>query len=101
GQRADTGGLEPDLLDRARYRALLALVGDGVADAERLVEDDRERGEQVGEDALRGKPDGDAADAEPGDQRGDVDAEVVQHDDAGDREDPDRDQQPDDAERAG
>src|SRR5690606_20040520 len=26
GQRADTGGLEPDLLDRARYRALLALV---------------------------------------------------------------------------
>ena len=37
---------------------------DGVAALERLVEQDRERREQVGENALRRKADGDAADAE-------------------------------------
>ena len=56
------------------------VVGDRVAAAERAVEDDRQRGEQVGEDALRGEADRDAADAETGDQPGDVDPEIVEHD---------------------
>ena len=76
GARADAGGLEPDPLDRAGGPALvdLAAVIDRVAAPERPVEDDRERREQVREDALRGEADGDAADAEAGDQGGDVDA---------------------------
>ena len=48
-----------------------------------------ERREQIVEDALRGEADGDAADAEAGDQAGDVDAEIVEHDDDRDREDGD------------
>ena len=40
-----------------------------------------ERRKQIGKDALRGKADGDAADAEAGDKRGDVDAEIVEDDD--------------------
>ena len=69
GHAAQPGGLEADALDRADGRA----VADRVAAAERLVEQDRQRGEEVGEDALRGQADGDAADAEAGDQGGDVD----------------------------
>ncbi len=74
---------------------------DVVADAEGPVEDDRERREQVGEDALRGEADGDAADAEAGDEAGDVDAEIAEHHHQRDREQHDRDEQADDAERAG
>ena len=54
---------------------------DRVAAPERLVEQDRERREQVRENALRGEADRDAADAEAGDQRGDVDAEIVEDED--------------------
>ena len=63
-KRAQAGGLEADPLDRAGG----GVEADRVAAAERAVEHDRQRGEQVGENALRGKADGDAADAEPGDQ---------------------------------
>ena len=76
--RAQAGGLEADPLDRAGGGVAVA---DRVAAAERPVEHDRQRREQVGENALRGEADGDAADAEPGDQRGDVDAEIVEDDD--------------------
>ena len=58
------------------------------------------RREQVVENALGGEADGDAADAEAGDQAGDVDAEIVEHDDDGDDEDGDGDEQADDADRA-
>ena len=77
GDRADPGALEADLLDRAGG----LVEADRVAAAERLVEDDRERREQVREDALGGEADGDAADAEAGDQAGDVDAEIVEDED--------------------
>ena len=60
GSRAQPRGLEADALDRAGA----LVVADRVAALERLVEQDRERREQVGEDALRGEADGDAADAE-------------------------------------
>ena len=73
-----------------------AAVADRVAAAERPVEHDRQRGEQVGENALRGEADGDAADAEAGDQRGDVDAEIVEDDDDRDGEHRDADQHADD-----
>ena len=49
---------------------------------------------------LRGEADGDAADAEAGDQAGDVGAEIVENDDRRDREDRNRHQQPDDVHRA-
>ena len=44
------------------------VIGDRVAAAERAVEDDRERGEQIREDALRRETDRDAADAETRDE---------------------------------
>ena len=74
-------------------------VADRVAAAERPVEHDRQGGEQVGENALRGKADGDAADAEAGDQRGDVDPEIVEDDDQRDGEHGDADQHPDERHR--
>ena len=71
---ADARGLEPHLLDRA-----LVLVDDNVvAEHEGLVEDDGQRGEEVAEDVLHRQRDGDAADAEAGDERRDVDAVVLQ-----------------------
>ena len=79
---------------------LISLELDRIAAPERPVEDDRQRREQILEDALRGEADGDAADAEAGDQAGDVDAQIVEHDDQRDREDRDADQQPDDPHRA-
>ena len=81
GDRAHPRRLEADLLDRARGR----VPADRIAAPERLVEQDRERREQIRENALRGEADGDAADAEPGDQAGDVDPEIVEHDDERDR----------------
>ena len=52
-----------------------SLDADRVADVERLVEHDRQRGEEVAEDVLDRERDRDAADAEAGDERRDVDAE--------------------------
>ena len=52
-----------------------------VADRERAVEHDRERGEQVAEDALRRKRDRDPADAQRGDQRRDLHPEIVEPED--------------------
>src|SRR3546814_2427271 len=66
-RRADMRALEADALDRPRR----IVVFDRLSDAERPVDDDRERGETVGKDALRGETDRDAADAEPGDEAGD------------------------------
>ena len=94
--RAHPRRFEPDLLDRARSR----VPADRIAAAERPVEQDGERGEEIGENALRGEADGDAANAEARDQPGDVDPEIVEHDDERDREDGDGDEQPDDADRA-
>ena len=74
GDRAHARRLEADLLDRAGGR----VPADLIAAAERLVEHDRQRREQIGENALGGEADGDAADAEAGDQAGDVDAEIVE-----------------------
>ncbi len=66
------------------------LLADGqeVADLERLVQRDGQRGEQVAQHVLHRQRDGDAADAEAGDQRRDVDAEVGQQHQEGD--DPDQ-----------
>src|SRR3546814_14512560 len=64
GIGADAGRFEPDRLDRSRTVA----VADLIALAERPIEDDRQCGEQIGEDALRGEADRDAADAEPRDE---------------------------------
>ena len=93
--RPQARGLEADPLDGAR--GLVEL--DGVAALEWLVEQDRERGEQVGEDALSGEADRDAADPEARDQRGDVDAEIVEDDDDREREQGDADQHADDGQR--
>ena len=48
---------------------VIVIDADRVADVERLVEDDRQRGEEVAEDVLHGERDRDAADAERRDQR--------------------------------
>jgi hypothetical protein len=69
-------------------------------DQKRLVERDRQRGEEVAQDVLDGESHGDAADTQARDERRDVDAEIVQreqhdqgpHDNAHD--------EPDDAERS-
>ena len=45
---------------------------------------------------MRGEADGNAADAEPGDQRGDVHAEIVENDDDREREQGDADEHADD-----
>ena len=50
-----------------------------VADAHRLVEDDRDAADDVLERLLRGERHGNAADAEAGERGGRIDAEVVQH----------------------
>ncbi len=96
-ERAKPRGLQADSFDRADALA----VADRVSAPERLVEQDRKRCEQVGKDALGREPDGNAADTESGDQRGDVDAEIVENDDDGDREQGDADQYPDKRHRIG
>jgi hypothetical protein len=75
------------------------VVADNVADAERAVEDDRQRREQVGEHALRRQADRDAADAEARDQAGHVHPDIVEHDDQRDREQREGDEQADEPER--
>src|SRR6185436_17613526 len=77
GEAPDARGLEPDMLDRAVH----AFDLNRVAHDEGLVEDDRERGEEISEDVLDGERDGDAADAKSGDEGRDVDAEVLQRGD--------------------
>ena len=57
--------------------ALEVVHGDRVADDERLVEHDRERREQVGEDVLQRERDRDAADAESGEDAAGLEAEVL------------------------
>ena len=96
-EAADPGRLDADPLDRAR------LVADGheIADHERLVQHDRERREQVAQDVLGGERDRDAADAEPGDQRGDVEPEVVEDQQERDRPDHDAREQLDQVQRVG
>lgn len=96
GESADARALQADRFDDAVGRA----VADLVAAAERSVEDDCKRGEEVAENALRGEADGNATDAQAGDQSGDVDAEIVEHDDQRDSEQRDGDEQADEAHRA-
>ena len=63
-------------------RALDACDGDVFAHPERLGEDDRQPGNHVAEHALGGERHAGAGDAEPGDQRQQLHAEVLQrHDD--------------------
>src|SRR3546814_19714856 len=82
------------MLDRAGS----LVESDRIAAAEGPIEDDRKGGEQIGEDALRGQADGDAANAKPRDEAGDVDAEIVEDEDDRDREQRDRHEQTDNAE---
>ncbi len=96
GRGANPRGFDADPLDRAGDRAIV----DRVAAAERPVEQDRERREQVGEDALCRKADRDAADTEARDQPGDIDPEIVEHDHQRDREQREGDEQADDPHRA-
>ena len=70
------------MLDRALDRPDLEIV----ADLHRLVEDQRRTGDDVLERLLRRQRDGEAADAEAGEERRRVDAEVAQ-----DRQHADRD----------
>ena len=77
-ERADPRRPQADLLDRADKVVQL----DEVALTHRLVDADRERAEQVLERLLRRERDGEAADAEAGDQAGDRDPELRQGDDA-------------------
>jgi hypothetical protein len=93
--RAQPSGLEPDCLDGAHRVAELHRL----AQPKRPVENDRQRREQVGEDIPRGQADGDAADAEPRDDAGDIDAQVAEDQHGRDREQSDVDQQADDAQR--
>jgi hypothetical protein len=57
-----------------------------VADAERLVDADRDRAEQVLHRLLRGEGERDAADAEPREEARHLEPELVQHRDEADRE---------------
>jgi hypothetical protein len=71
---ADTGALDADVLHHARD----GIDFDGIARHEGLVEGDGKAGEEIAEHVLHRQRDGDAADAETGEQGRDVDAEVVQ-----------------------
>ena len=51
--------------------------GDVVADPERPVPEDGQPGDQVRQAVLGGEPEGEAEDADAGQQRGDVDAELA------------------------
>src|SRR3546814_9617350 len=93
--RAQTRALQSDALDGGGARVIF----DRLADAERPVEDDRERGEEIRKNALRGKADRDTAATETRHQPGDLDPHIVENDDARDREQRDADQQADAAPR--
>ena len=95
GECADARRFQADLLDRALHR----VDPDCVALAERAVEQDGKRGEQVGKDALRRQTDGNAADAEPCDEAGNVHAEIGENENHRNRKQDDGDEQADDAER--
>ena len=71
---ADARALHADVLDGAVEVVHLQRIADG----EGLVERDRHRGEQIAQHRLHGERDRDAADAEAGEQRLDLDAEVVE-----------------------
>jgi hypothetical protein len=73
-ERAQARGLDADVLHRAHVVAR----NDEVAEFERLVEKDREETKDVRQHVLRGERNRHAADAEAGDQRRDLDADVVQ-----------------------
>ncbi len=75
-QTPDTCRFEPDTLHRAHQ----VVHDDEVAGHEGLVQHDRERREQIGEDVLDRERHGDSAHAQTRDQRRDLDAEVAQHD---------------------
>jgi hypothetical protein len=71
---AEAGCLDADELHRAGELP----HRDAVSDEERLVEGDGERREEILQHFLRGEGHRDAADAEAGDEPGDLDPEVVQ-----------------------
>ena len=92
-QGSDAGGLQPDMLHGAGGGA----VTDCVAHPERTVEQDGERGKQIGKNPLGGQADGDAADAQTSHQRGDIHAQVIENQDRRQQPDHDIDQHGDDA----
>ena len=96
-ERSDARAFQADFL----HRSAEIVERDRVTALERLVENDRQRREQVGKYSLRGQPDGDAAHTQPGNQPGDVDADIVEHHDRGYREQDDRDHQVDERHRVG
>ena len=96
-QRAQARALHADLFDPRGGR----VIGDRVAPAERLVEDDRDGREQVGKNALCGKADGDTADAKTCNQARDVHAQIVEDDDGGDGKQREADRQADQHHGAG
>ena len=74
-ERADDGRTQSNFFDRA----LDAVERNPIADVERMVEKDDERTEEVGECVFCGECDGGASDAEPGDERRDREAQVLEH----------------------
>src|SRR5580693_2248797 len=78
---AQSSALDADVLDRAGE----GVQAQAVADDEGLVQSDRQRGEQIAEDVLQGERHCHAADAEAGEQGGDVDAEIAERDQDQDR----------------
>src|SRR4051794_32198065 len=83
GVAADARGFEANVLDFAA----VVLHRDRIADDERLVEHDRDRGEQVAEDVLNGERDGDTADSQSSKERLDLDSVGAQSDDREDNPD--------------
>jgi hypothetical protein len=95
-EAAQSRALDADVLHRAQE----GVDGEEVADHERPVERDRQRGEQIAQHVLRGQRHGHAAHAQARDQRRDVDAEVVEREQQHQRPDHHTRDEADDVERA-
>src|SRR5450631_3513810 len=68
--------LDADVFDLADE----GVYGQAVADHKRLVQGDRQRGKQIAENILQSQRNRNAADSEAREQRGDVDAEIIERD---------------------
>ncbi|VTR68113.1 hypothetical protein DESC_690050 [Desulfosarcina cetonica] len=74
GKTAQAGGFEAHMLDRAH----VVVDDDEIVDDEGLVQDNGKGSKKIAENVLDGQGHGDTADAQTGDQGGDVDAQVVE-----------------------
>ena len=82
----------PPAQHRAAQRDLLDGAGrlaevDDVADAVLVLDEHEQAGDAVLDEALGAEAEGDAGDPGAGDQRGEVDAELAEHQDEGDHPD--------------